>query len=95
MTLGANMRVHLVRMIILTEPEVSNSATHFSVQPSSYMTWSERLLFKAGGHVIRSSGSRIISLPCYDPGLSRFFPGRGPAVVQHHLFSQERVRLGQ
>lgn len=23
MTLGANMRVHLVRMIILTEPEVS------------------------------------------------------------------------
>lgn len=71
------------------------SATHFSVQPSSYMTWSERLLFKAGGHVIRSSGSRIISLPCYDPGLSRFFPGRDPAVVQHHLFSQERVRLGQ
>ncbi len=24
-TLGANMRVHLVRMIILTEPEVSGS----------------------------------------------------------------------
>lgn len=25
MTLGANMRVHLVRMIILSEPEVSSS----------------------------------------------------------------------
>lgn len=95
MTLGANMRVHLVRMIILTEPEVSNSLLRTSVYSQVHIWPGLRgLLFNAGGHVIRSS-SRIISLPCYDQGLSWFFPGGDPAVVQHHLFSQERVRLGQ
>ena len=33
MTLGANMRVHLVRMIILLEPEVSSSLFQLEFSP--------------------------------------------------------------
>lgn len=43
MTLGANMRVHLVRMIILSEPEVS-----YSLSNIQQMTRSEEELVRAG-----------------------------------------------
>lgn len=95
-TLGANMRVHLVRTIILSEPEVRGQKWRSIIDCVQILTQETSLIVRFSYGCCFDSDAREGAQFLFSTSLFVVLPppARDPTVLQHHVFPQKCVWLG-